>query len=143
MCHTNATPIPAATALSDEHLDALSRSLTLKQEAVLRHRWLELAPMLALAAGRHHNPSLTLGLWKQRHRVAVLLCLERGIPWASIRRWRLDDPRKDDALRDEGIAAAHDRRQSHLGLLRGRALPERKPRQRRSRSQKEQSGQLS
>ena len=143
MCHTNATLTPAATALtplSDGHLDVLSRSLPLKQEAVVRNRWLELQPMLSYhAASTSRSPLAVVEFYKARHRRAVLLCLSRGLPWATIRRYRLDDPRRSDADRDAAIADAVRRRQSHLGLLRGRVLPERKPRQRRKKEQHDAS----
>jgi len=132
MCHMNAIPTPAVTALSDAHLDALSRSLPLKQEAVISHRWLELLPMLTLHAARMSpSPVATVDRYCRRHRDSAVRCLSVGLPWATIRRYRLDDPRRTDADRDAAIADAVRRRQSHLGLLRGRALPERKPRQRR------------
>lgn len=142
MCHTNATLTPAATALtplSDGHLDVLSRSLPLKQETVISHRWLELLPMLTLSAGRHLNPTARVANWCRRHRDSAVRCLAVGLPWATIRRYRLDDPRRSDADRDAAIADAVRRRQSHLGLLRGRVLPERKPRQRRKKEQHDAS----
>lgn len=134
MCHTNATLADAS------HMETLSRSLPLKQETVISHRWLELLPMLTMHAARHYpSPVAAVDRWCRRHRDSAVRCLAVGLPWATIRRYRLDDPRRSDADRDAAIADAVRRRQSHLGLLRGRVLPERKPRQRRKKEQHDAS----
>jgi hypothetical protein len=119
--------LPSAT---DPYLDGLSRSLPPRQEAVLRHRWAELLPAVTLWAAQKRRPTAAADLapYARRHRTAALVCLSRGLPWPTIRRYRLDDPRRDDAELLGDIEAAVKRRNERPGRIQ-RTPRSRKPKE--------------
>ena len=84
-------------------------------------RWAYWLPFAVIAAKRSNgsrelfNPSYSP---LQRLRVIHSRVLEKlqllGVPWATISRWELDDPRLSDSERDTRIGAAVERRRTRI-----------------------------
>jgi hypothetical protein len=129
----------AATPADTTYLSQLSRALPPRQEAVLERRWEFWLPWVSLSApaAQLGVPGLTADFierMRQRHRSAAILCIAAGLPWATVRRYALDDPRRVDADRDRKIAIATERRRSRLGRVKGVINRRKKERQNANRT---------
>jgi hypothetical protein len=91
----------------------------------LSDRWAYWLPFATIAAKRvsasiQFNPQLSpLTRLKLIHERTISRLLALGIPWATIIKHDLDDPRGSEAERDRIIGAAAERRQSRMGRVKG------------------------
>jgi hypothetical protein len=87
-----------------------NRTLSPRLESELRIRWKEVEPSILARLKSISVPisygSLTLIMeaYRESHRAAVLRCLEQGIRFLRIRKWKLDDPNITEAEREQRIA---------------------------------------
>lgn len=94
--------------------------LSIKKEKAITDRWEELFPWCLLDARRTADPTSAMQMLKIRHRSRCLQLISNRIPWASVRRNALDNPRHGEYFFKELLRAAIERRRARMGRVKGK-----------------------
>lgn len=110
--------IPAQTLVQVNSLPLAKAPL--KRELAIAARWEELLPWCLMDARKTSDPANTLFMFKQRHHARCIELFCNRIPWATVRRHSLDDPRHCEAYFKSELTESVERRRSRMGRTKGK-----------------------